>query len=111
MTRKELKEYIAGRGSCIYRGRRYRAKAWQIAYKDGTLSGYNFREDDNNKYFIANEQELLSQQYAFISDEKQLAIDFVRLYGSDKIEKALAEMIANTVVKAREALEEGTANG
>lgn len=66
MTRAEFEEYKAGRGSCLYRGRRYRAKAWQIAYKDGTLSGYNFREDDENLYFIASEQELLSPQYTFI---------------------------------------------
>jgi len=111
MTRKELKEYITGRGSCIYRGRRYRAKAWQIAYKDGTLSGYNFREDDENKYFIANEQELLSAQYTYISDVEQLAIDYVRLHGSDIVLDGLADLIAKSVMKAREVMKEGAGNG
>lgn len=75
MTRAEFEEYKACRGSCLYRGRLYRAEGWQTAPGSYYAKGYNFRADDRNYWFIASTPEMLSNAYIFIPDEEQLKIN------------------------------------
>lgn len=75
MTRAEFEEYQAGRGSCLYRGRLFRAEGWQTAPGSYYAKGYNFRADDHNFWFIASTPEMLTNAYKFIPDEDQLQID------------------------------------
>lgn len=75
MTRAEFEEYKAGRGSCLYRGREYRAEGWQTAPGSTYAKGYNFRADDRNYWFVSSSPEMLANAYRFIPDEDQLNID------------------------------------
>ena len=74
MTRAQFEEYKAGRGSCLYRGRVYRAEGWQTSPGSSYATGYNFRADDRNYWFIASSPEMLSDAYKYIPEEDQLAI-------------------------------------
>lgn len=74
MTRAEFEEYKAGRGSCLYRGRLYRAEGWQTAPGSYYAKGYNFRADDRNYWFVASSPEMLSNEYKYIPDEDQIKI-------------------------------------
>lgn len=75
MTRAEFEEYKAGRGSCLYRGRVYRAEGWQTVPGEFYAKGYNFRSDDRNYWFVCSSPEMLSNAYIFIPDEDQIKID------------------------------------
>ena len=75
MTRAEFEDYKAGRGSCLYRGRIYRAEGWQTVPGEFYAKGYNFRADDRNFWFVCSSPEMLSNAYIFIPDEDQLKID------------------------------------
>lgn len=75
MTRAEFEEYKAGRGSCLYRGRLYRAEGWQTAPGSYYAKGYNFKADDRNYWFVTSTPEMLSNAYIFIPDEDQIKIE------------------------------------
>lgn len=74
MTRAEFEEYKAGRGSCLYRGRLYRAEGWQTAPGSYYAKGYNFRADDRNYWFVCSTPEMLSNEYKYIPDEDQIEL-------------------------------------
>ena len=111
MTRQELTELIKGAGTCIYRGRAYRAEDWEIS-ENGYAAGYLYRLDAPNLWRVVYEPEILSSEYTYRPNEEQQEIGGLagmigtkipkRRYGAEVVPD-LTKVISNSTIRKRKA--------